>query len=163
MRLKNRCSAFWLFTHNNQPYPIYQNRCSRFGEVIEVCFWAASRWCCCRPGAGSRSVEGRGSMSQLGERCQAKKPLPGGVPVATDRPGGSCRISPGGLGRTRASGWVGSFCGAMRRRPVAEKTAPGTPPAGCALGPARGPCLPSAQAGRPPRAACLPCRHRQAR
>jgi len=50
--------------------------------------------------------------------------------------------------RTRASGWVGSRCGAMRRRPVAEKTATGTPPAGCGLGPARGTCLPSAQARR---------------
>ncbi len=38
-------------------------------------------------------------MSQLGEPCQAKKPLPGGVPVATDESGGwrgATQDGPGG-------------------------------------------------------------------
>jgi hypothetical protein len=39
-------------------------------------------------------------------------------------------------------------CSPMLRRPVAEKTATGTPPGGRARARARAPCLPSAQAGR---------------
>jgi hypothetical protein len=87
----------------------------RFSMVIGICFWAAPGGNTHEAGQPGALADNDAKLPHARERCQAKKPLPGGVPVGTDGPGGSCRISPGGLGRTRASGWVGSFCGPVRR------------------------------------------------